>query len=199
MPVSRTGPSLAIASYVPNEGVHPLDTKCKVCVHPDRNEVDRSVLNGVPISELSAHYSLSKGVLRRHRRECIKAVVTAAVTYGRVQRGIDTLATAEDLQRKAERLGEKAEAKGDLRTALLGVREEARSVELVAKLRGELDAPDGPLTDPRWLRLRDALVVALRPYPDAARAVAAVLVQIARPRKDTIDVLPEPAGPSEEP
>jgi hypothetical protein len=39
----------------------------------------------------------------------------------------------------AQRLKEKAETEGDLRTALAAVRELCRIVELVAKLRGELD------------------------------------------------------------
>ncbi len=44
-----------------------------------------------------------------------------------------------DLTSEAQRLKEKAETEGDFRTALAAVRELCRIVELVAKLRGEID------------------------------------------------------------
>jgi hypothetical protein len=43
-----------------------------------------------------------------------------------------------ELNAQAQRLKEKAERTGDLRTALAAVRELSRIVELIAKLRGEL-------------------------------------------------------------
>ena len=44
-----------------------------------------------------------------------------------------------NLTSEAQRLKEKAETAGDYRTALAAVRELCRIVELVAKLRGEID------------------------------------------------------------
>ena len=84
------------------------------------------------------------------------------------------------LQADARRIGKKAEDTGDLRTALAGVRELVRIVELTAKLIGELDGRPqvNVLVAPEWLRVRAALLEALRPYPAARQAVAVRLAAL---------------------
>ena len=74
----------------------------------------------------------------------------------------------------------KAETAGDLRTALAGIRELVRIVELTAKMIGELDERPqvNVLVAPEWLTVRAALLDALRPYPDARQAVASRLVAL---------------------
>lgn len=58
---------------------------------------------------------------------------------------------------------------------------EAKAIEQVAKLRGDLSpADESRLTQtPRWLALRAAIIDALRPYPDAREAVIARLREMA--------------------
>lgn len=130
---------------------------------------------------IEGRYALSKSTVSRHRTTCMTAVIAAATTYSTVSRGLDTLDTAESIVTEAQRLGALAESEGDLRTALLGLREMSRAVELLSRLRGEIASSDAPLADPRWVRLRDGLVEVLRPYPDAARAVNALLASELRP------------------
>ena len=93
---------------------------------------------------------------------------------------IDVLAEVERLHQRAVQLLEQAEAANDLRTALSGIRETRGCLELLAKLRGQLD--DRPqvsiLISPEWLQVRSELLVALHPYPDAKAAVAARLVAL---------------------
>jgi len=76
-----------------------------------------------------------------------------------------------------------AEAEGKAALSLAAIRELRGLVELLAKITGELD--DRPqvqivnvTTSPEWLQVRGALMGALRPYPDAARAVAGSLAQL---------------------
>lgn len=150
-------------------------TRCLVCLHQERKSIEDGILRAQPLKSLGLSYGLSAGVVGKHKRKCMPAVVAAAVTYTTVQAGFDTLARAQNIALEAERLRNKAESSGDLRTAMVGLREEARGTELAARLAGELQTADGPLTDPRWFRLRDAIVEALRPFPEAARAVNAAL------------------------
>lgn len=180
--------------------MHPLDVKCPVCLHPERKAIDAQVLGGGNISEIANSHSLTPRSVKRHRDECIPQLVSATVTYRTVSQGLDTLQSAENIVLEAQRLGKLAETeKKDYRTALVGLREQARGIELVARLTGELDSPDGPLTDARWLRARDAIIEALRPYPEAARAVSAALVKLAKPQPPAA-ALPSPApDPGEDP
>ena len=75
----------------------------------------------------------------------------------------------------------KAEADGDIRTALAGIREARGCLELLAKLLGELrdGAAVNVAVSPGWVAVRSAILDALAPYPDARLAVAVRLETIA--------------------
>jgi hypothetical protein len=89
----------------------------------------------------------------------------------------DLLAKVQRLEHEARRIGQKAEAAGDHRTALQGIRELIRIVELLAKLRGELQT--APTTNvlvlAEWQQVRTRLLAALAPFPKARTAVANAL------------------------
>jgi hypothetical protein len=81
------------------------------------------------------------------------------------------------LRAKAVDLLRRAEAVGDYRTALQGVREARACVELLLEVEGELDRRPqvSVLLAPEWLNVRAAVLVALQPYPEARVAVATTL------------------------
>ena len=89
----------------------------------------------------------------------------------------DLLAKVERLEQEARRIGKKAEAAGDHRTALQGIRELVRIVELLAKLRGELQTvpTTNVLVLAEWQQVRTRLLAALTPFPQARTAVATAL------------------------
>jgi len=92
----------------------------------------------------------------------------------------DLLAKVAALEADAKRLGAQAEKAGDLRTALGAVRELVRIVELLAKLRGELDERPqvNILVSAQWQNIRRTLLVALEPYPQARAAVSESLLEL---------------------
>jgi hypothetical protein len=75
---------------------------------------------------------------------------------------------------------QKAEAAGDLRTALLGIREARSCIELLAEMEGEINRNPqiNILVAPEWLAVRAVLLRALQAYPEARQAVAAALTQV---------------------
>jgi hypothetical protein len=78
----------------------------------------------------------------------------------------------------------KASAAGDYRTALMGIREARACIETLLEVEGELDRRPAVniLLAPQWLVVRNALMLALRPYPEAASAVATALHSVEEPR-----------------
>jgi hypothetical protein len=68
---------------------------------------------------------------------------------------------------------QKAEESGDLKTALLGIREARGCLELLAKVEGQLsDRPQiNILINPEWIQLRTQIINSLEPYPEAKEAV----------------------------
>jgi hypothetical protein len=153
---------------------------CTVCVHADRPAIDQALVNGKGIRETSALFRVSEDALSRHKEGHIPETLARAAEAEEVARADGLLGQLATLQADARRIGGKAETAGDLRTALAGIRELVRIVELTAKMIGELD--DRPqvnvLVAPEWLTVRAALLEALRPYPEARQAVARRLVTL---------------------
>jgi hypothetical protein len=105
-------------------------------------------------------------------QEGAQAVAAAEATHGATLRD-----DAAGLRDRAMGLLKKAEDAGDLRTALMGVREASRCLELMAKLAGEM--PDGPtvnvLVAPQFIAVQGVILAALADFPAARAAVVQAL------------------------
>ena len=136
---------------------------------------------------LAARYpDLTRASLERHNRNHVRARM-AAVIAARAddQNAYDTslVDRAAELRAKALELLHKAEKAGDLKTALQGVREAARCVELVGKLTGQVDqsATVNITLAPALIELQTIVLKALADHPAARMAVAAALGDLAAP------------------
>ncbi len=148
---------------------------CTVCAHPERGAIDEALVGGASNRAVASERDVSEAAVRRHKANHIPAKLALAAK----ERGEDELEEADDLlgrvrglQSRTLGILDKAEAAGDLRTALGAVREARGNVELLAKLLGELDErPVNVLISPEWLELRAVVVGALESHPDAREAV----------------------------
>ena len=111
---------------------------CTVCVHPDREAIDRALLAGEALRNIVERCSISLGALHRHK-EHLPADLVRSKKAAEVAHADSLIGKVQALEADAKRIAKAAEAANDLRTALIGVRELTRIVELLAKLRGELD------------------------------------------------------------
>lgn len=154
---------------------------CTICNHPERDQIDRAIVNGDNFTVLSSNFGLTRQALIRHREKHIPhpAANAAAVAIAEAEtlRGATLADTASNLLGKALDLLHQAEQAGELRTALAGVREAGRCLELVAKLRGELSegVTVNLIAAPQFLMVQSVILAALAPYPEARLAVAAAL------------------------
>lgn len=145
---------------------------CTVCSHPEREAIDRALLSGEANRRIAAHHAVSEQAVRRHKADHLPAALAKAHEAEEVSRADDLLGQVRDLQARALSILEKAEAAGELRTALGAIREARGNLELLAKLLGELDErPVNVLISPEWVELRAVIVTALQPHPDAREAV----------------------------
>jgi hypothetical protein len=147
---------------------------CTVCGHRERAAIDAALVANEPFRHIAARFGSSTTALQRHKAEHLPASLMKAQAATEVAQADQLLAQVRGLHGRARGLLDKAEQAGDLRTALLGVREARGCLELLAKLLGELDERPqvNLLVNPEWLRVRDLLLDALAPYPDARAAVA---------------------------
>ena len=132
--------------------------------------------------DVAGRFGLARQSVHRHReRHMPTAEMREAARAVEAGHGTSMAAEASRLHAKAMSLLALAEAAGDLRTALAGVREAARCLELMAKLSGDLDASTtlNLTVAPAFVIVQAAILTALDPYPDARRAVVQALGTVA--------------------
>ena len=154
---------------------------CLVCQHERKAEIDRGLVAGQSLRDLSALFRVSEDSLARHRDSHLPQMLAKAHEAGEVARADDLLGQVRGLRSKAVSLLMQAERAGDLRTALMGVREARACVELLAEMEGELNRSQTVnvlIASPHWLETRNSLIAALRPFPEARAAVVAALLKL---------------------
>jgi hypothetical protein len=155
---------------------------CSVCQHPERAAIDAAALAGAGYRTIADQFHVSKTALLRHKADHLLAELVKAKQAEEVSRATDLLALAMERDAKALALLAKAEAGGDLKTAVSALRVSLVSLELLARLRGELNEQQGAtvniLVAPEWVNVRTALLAALEPFEEARVAVAAALLAL---------------------
>jgi exonuclease VII large subunit len=106
---------------------------CTVCTHPQRDEIDRQLLDGIALRNIAKRYSLSTASLFRHNKHIAKTLSNARQEAD-ILRADGLMEHLNHLTAEAERLKQKAEKRKDYRTALAGVREQSRLLEIGARL-----------------------------------------------------------------
>jgi hypothetical protein len=116
---------------------------CAVCRHDQRLEIEAEALEGGTLQFVSEKYGLHKTQLWRHMNKHVpKAIekarsdMEAALDIERVS-GMSALEQVGDLQNRARRILNDAEADRDRSDALKAIRELRRLAELLGRFSGE--------------------------------------------------------------
>ncbi len=111
---------------------------CTICSHADKESINQELVNGTAFRHIAARFDTSTGALQRHKNEHMPVSLALAKEAGDVAQADDLLAKLVGLQDKALNILGQAEQAGDLRTALMAVREVRAPMELVGKVTGEM-------------------------------------------------------------
>lgn len=176
-------------------------SKCTVCRHEKRHQIDLALVHRVPVRTIARRFDVSPDAVHRHGRNHLPPQQRAALLTAQRPSKVDL----EELERseaegllsqlvtqraRLQQLSEQALELADVRAAATVEARITANLELVSKLLGMLVQRhevkrSALLLSPDYLELRQSLVQALRPYPDAARAVGAALHELeARAAKD---------------
>lgn len=122
--------------------------KCVICSDPRVAQIDAALLENTGYREIAKRFEASESAIFRHQARHLPAVLAKAAdvraSVGELMAGDNLVQKVRELETAANRIAKAAEAAGDLRTALAGLREIARTIELVARLTGRLDGePSG--------------------------------------------------------
>jgi hypothetical protein len=168
--------------------------RCSVCKHERRSEIESAMVAGRPLRVIGKEFSIGKNAIDRHQKRHLAQSIANASQAPEVVRGDVLLAQlqgqrarADQLYREAERILRRAQARRDHGTSLAAIRAAAStlaeirsSLELLAKLAGQLrESPTiNILVSSEWGRVRAAVIVALAPFPDARAAVSQALLAL---------------------
>jgi hypothetical protein len=104
-----------------------MSRRCTICDNPQRGEIDRALIN-TAIGNVSNQFGVSDSSLFRHRKNCM----AVAVALTQEARSRDLKQELLKLSKRAERIADEAERKGQLATAISGVREMSRLLAMEA-------------------------------------------------------------------
>ncbi len=157
-----------------------MPRRCTICDHPDREEIDNELVEGKPYRSIAKRFNVSAPATLRHKRSHLPAKLILAKKAKEAASADRILANVCKLKSRTERIFRKAEKAEDHRIALSAIRELRNTIELLAKLAGELK--DGTtvnvLVTPEYRSLRTTIISTLAPYPEARVAVANALKDI---------------------
>jgi hypothetical protein len=153
---------------------------CSICRHPEKPAINAALIANEPYRFIAERYGTSPAALTRHKAEHLPATLAKAEEAKETALADDLLGQVKQLRNKAISILLKAEASGDYRTALMGIREARGCLELLAEMEGELNRNPtvNILIAPEWLQVRTVMLQALQPYPEARTAVAAALTGV---------------------
>lgn len=162
---------------------------CTACAHAEHESLDLALIRGEPMRRIAAEHGLSETAVRRHAEKHLPAALVTANEAREACRGERLLAEAMALQGKALELVARAEAEGDVRAAVVALKEARECVEFRARIGAELLAPE---TAPHSFRVE---YVEPETFADLARAArdedsgavhAGASLTYARTRADTL-------------
>ncbi len=153
---------------------------CSICTHPEREEINRALVEAVPFRKISERFGTSVTALHRHKTDHLPGKLVKAREALEIAEAEGLLGQVRDIHARTLAILEAVESTGEHRTALAAIREARSNLELLAKLIGELD--ESPtiniLIAPHVQRV---IVQALEAYPSARRAVAEALAALEEP------------------
>lgn len=160
---------------------------CRVCNHPDRVAIEEAmVLEPSVNARIGQRWDIPKDSIRRHRAHLSPALTAEIVRREKKRESTGprkALDRLEDLYDRASRILTKAEEDGKGSLSLGAIRELRGITETLAKITGELDerpqvAVLNVQSSAEWTSIRASILDALAPFPDAARAVSARLLEL---------------------
>jgi hypothetical protein len=117
---------------------------CTVCVSPEREQIDKALIDNAPFRVIARQFGISKDAVRRHKETHLPRALVQSKEIREVAHADDLVQQMADLTASALRILKNAEKEKDNRTALAAIREVRGTLQLNAKLIGELNKQKPP-------------------------------------------------------
>ncbi len=154
-----------------------MPRKCTMCAHKKRSAIDKALVERRPFRDIAGQHKVSKSALVRHFDDHLPSSLVKAQEAKEAADADALLAQIVGLRDEGLGVLEKAKEAEDLHTVLNAIKVTQGTIELLAKLAGQLrDAPTINLVlSAEWQAVQANVLTALDPYPEARLAVAHAL------------------------
>lgn len=172
-----------------------MPRRCTICEHPQQREIDKALIAGSTLQHLSGLFGVSLSALFRHRKEHLPALLAKAKSAEPPSQAVElethqqavnakALAHALDVVQQLKAINsaclevlKQARSQAQAKILLQAVDRIHRQIEFQARLLRDLDEEE---TSPnsfeeQWSAVRQLVIEALSPYPEARLAVAQAL------------------------
>jgi hypothetical protein len=103
------------------------------------NKINEALLlSNYSLRDIAGQYEVSKSALQRHKDEHIPTGLVQAKEAKEICQAEVILKKLISLETDAARITKLAEESNDLKTALSGIREQSRLIEILAKMEGQI-------------------------------------------------------------
>lgn len=183
--------------------------RCSICQHEKRVSIELGVTHGISAAVMAQRFGCSKFSIIRHARAHLSPAQRAALLSATKPSAIDLQALqvseSEGLlhalvgqRARLHGYAEVAASFGDIKGAISAEGAITTNLSLVGKLIGMLVQRhdvrhSSVLLSPDYLKLRQTLVQALKPFPQAGQAVARALYAL---ESDAAKVIEQAAKPA---
>ncbi|NIR13666.1 MAG: hypothetical protein GWN86_06850 [Desulfobacterales bacterium] len=194
-----------------------MGRRCSICASPHAQKVNRDIVQKRPMAQIAEAYNLSVDSVQRHRNNHLSAMVERGQLLIQKQRGdkdpnyhklaelanepvMDLRAQLHHVNVEALNVLKEAKATNNLMVVLRAIDRVHHQMEFQAKLLGRMLEPDQrPVTVnlQQNFKIENAIIDALKPYPEAHSAVIEVLekaIEGARVPDPHIDGIKEVGG-----
>ena len=150
---------------------------CTICSHPERGKIETALVQAESNRRIASHFGVQEISIRRHVAAHFHATLARARDALEITRGDELLDQVKTVLAKTWVLLARAEANQDDDRTLKALAGLDSRLTLLAKLMGELREQHvyNILVLPEWQQLRQRVITALIPYPEAHAAVVAAL------------------------
>ena len=152
---------------------------CTICNHPEREAIETAIVAGISNRSIALQFGTSHMAVQRHATDHIQQEIKNSQAAQEEARGLDIVKQLKEINDITREILKQSRGISTHEITLKAVARVEKQLELQAKLLGAIDdRPVNIYITPEWIAIRTVIVQALKPYPDARRAVAAALAQM---------------------
>ena len=141
---------------------------CTICSNKNKNEINIAIVQGCSFRIISDRYSVSKASVQRHAKNHLPSHIVKSEKAKELKEADSIIDSIFRLEASSIRIQERAEEQNDLKSALMAIREQARLIELRARLLGEIKPQEGSRTTINRIEKMDVKALLLDPNSRAA-------------------------------